>query len=158
MKLFNIVLVGAAFLFAIQANAQMTTKSKSNIKENPKNIELDSRASKIYGEVTLSEINGRTSVKVSFDPIMDRMGSDKDALAIVHHLKDYRFPSLGQALNVLSSHGWYVEMVWTALGRAGEVQHFLISHDVKNLSPVSPWLDKGSRGASSKANSKEGRN
>ena len=158
MKLFNIVLAGAAFLFAIQANAQMTTKSKSNTKENPKNIATDVGASKLYGEVTLSEINGRTSVKVSFDPIMDRMESDKDAIAVVHHLKEFRFSSIGQALNVLSSHGWNVEMVWTALGRSGEVQHFLISHDVKKLSPVSPWLDKGSRGSSSKANSKGGRN
>ena len=158
MKLFNIVLAGAAFLFAIQANAQMTTKSKSNTKENPKNISSDAGASKLYGEVTLSEVNGRTSVKVSFDPIMDRMGSEKDAIALVHYLKEFRFSSLGQALNVLSSHGWNVEMVWTALGRTGEVQHFLISRDVKKLFPVSPWLDKGSRGASSKDNSKGGRN
>ena len=49
-------------------------------------------------------------------------------------------------------------MGWTSLGRVGEVQHFLISHEVKKLSPVSPWLDKGSRGASSKDNLKEGRN
>ena len=158
MKLFNIVLAGAVFLFTIQANAQMTTKSKSNTQENPKNISSDAGASKLYGEVTLSEVNGRTSVKVSFDPIMDRMGSEKDAIAVVHYLKEFRFSSLGQALNVLSSHGWNVEMVWTALGRTGEVQHFLISRDVKKLSPVSPWLDKGSRGASSKDNSKGGRN
>ena len=158
MKLFNILLAGAVFLFTIQANAQMTTKSQSNTKENPKNISSDAGASKLYGEITLSEINGRTSVKVSFDPIMDRMTSEKNALAEVYNLKEFRFASLGQALNVLSSHGWNVEMVWTTLGRTGEAQHFLISRDVKKLSPVSPWLDKGSRGASSKDNSKGGRN
>tara|TARA_B110000196_G_scaffold282641_1_gene264032 strand:- start:367 stop:840 length:474 start_codon:yes stop_codon:yes gene_type:complete len=157
MKLFNIVLAGAAFLFAIQANAQMSTKS--NTKENPKNIASDAVMSKIYGEITLSEINSRTSVKVSFDPIMERMvGSEKGAIAVVHHLKEYRFSSLGQALNILSSHGWNVEMVWTSLGRTGEVQRFLISHNVNKLSPVSPWLDKGSRGSPSKPNSKGGRN
>ena len=158
MKLFNIVLAGAAFLFAIQANAQMTTKTKSNTKENPRNIQLDAESSKLYGEVTLAEINGRTSVKVSFDPIMDRMGADKDAVAIVHNIKDHKFSSLGEALNVLSSHGWNVEMGWTSLGRVGEVQHFLISHEVKKIFPVSPWLDKGSRGPSSKAKSEGGRN
>jgi hypothetical protein len=158
MKLFNIVLAGAAFLFAIQANAQMTTNSKSNTKENPKNMQVDAGASKLYGEVTLSEINGRTSVKVSFDPIMNRLGAEKGAIAVINNVKDHKFSSLGEALNVLSSHGWNVEMGWTSLGRVGEVQHFLISHEVKKLSPVSPWLDKGSRGASSKDNSQGGRN
>ena len=158
MKLFNIVLAGAAFLFAIQANAQMTTKSKSNKKDNPTNISSDAGASKLYGEVMLSEINGISFVKMSFDPIIYKMGSEKEFLAVIHQIKDYKFSSLGMALNVLSSHRWNVEMGWTTLGRVGEVQHFLISHDVKNLSPVSPWLDKGSRGASSKANSQGGRN
>jgi hypothetical protein len=150
MKLFNIVLAGAAFLFAIQANAQITTKTKSNTKENPNNIPLDAGSSKIYGEVTLAEVSGRTSVKVSFDPIIDRLGANKDAIAIVHQIQNHKFSSLGEALNVLSSHGWNVEMGWTSLGRTGEVQHFLISHEIKKLYPISPWLDKGSSGASSK--------
>jgi len=162
MKLFNIVLASAAFLFVIQSNAQVTTKTKSNTKSNTKenlrNIRLDSESSKLYGEVALSEINGRTSVKVSFDPIIDRMVSDQDAISVIHHIKDHRFSSLGVALNVLSSHGWNVEMGWSSLGRAGEVQHFLISREIKKISPVSPWLDKGPRGSSSKVNSQGGRN
>jgi hypothetical protein len=158
MKLFNIVLAGAAFLFAIQANAQMTKNANSNIKEYSQTIDSDQGVAKLYGEVTLSDINGIASVKLSFDPIIDIMLYDKNAFAVVQHLKDHRFYSLGQALNVLSSHRWNVEMVWTVLERTGEVQHFLISKDVKKISPVSPWLDKGSRGASSKDNLKEGRN
>tara|TARA_B100000780_G_scaffold157177_2_gene109943 strand:+ start:8869 stop:9333 length:465 start_codon:yes stop_codon:yes gene_type:complete len=150
MKLFKIILVGAAFLFAIQASAQMTPKAKAKTKENPKNMPVHHQSAKIYGELTLSEVGGRASVKVTFDPVMDRMGSDKDALTIAQQIKNYRFSSLGEALNVLSSHGWNVELVWTALGRSGEVQHFLIGKEVDKLSPVSPWLDKGSRGATSK--------
>jgi len=164
MKLFNIVLAGAAFLFAIQANAQMTKNANSNTKENAKNIQLDARAansyksSKIYGEVTLSEVSGSPSVKVYFDPIMERMMSDHDAFALVTHIKKYRFSSLGEALNVLSSHGWRVEMVWTGLGRTGEVQHFLISNSIGTITPISPWLEKKSSKAFPQPNSKGGRN
>ena len=158
MKLFNIVFAGAAFLFAIQANGQITTNTKSNTRENPKNMQLDAESSKLYGEVSLSEINGRTSVKVIFDPVMDRMGAERNAISVIQHVKDHKFSTLGEALNVLSSHGWNVEMGWTSLGRAGEVQHFLISREVKRIFPVSPWLDKGSRGTSPRANSQGGRN
>ena len=158
MKLFNILLAGAVFLFALQANAQMPTKSKLNTNANLKNISSNSGASKLYGEVILSEINGITSVKVSFDPIIYRMNPEKESLAEINQINDYKFSSLGMALNVLSSHRWNVEMVWTSLDRTGEVQHFLISHDVNNVSPVSPWLDKESRGEQSKANFKSGRN
>jgi len=150
MKLFKIVLVGAAFLFVFQANSQITSKSQSNSKGNPKDIVSKAGEYKLYGEVIKSQINGRTSVKVSFDPVMDRMGSEKELIGVAQQIRDYKFSSLGEALNILSSHGWNVEMVWTSLGITGEVQHFLISHEIEKLSPVSPWLDKGSRGVSTK--------
>ena len=150
MKLFKIVLVVAAFLFVFEANAQITSKSQSNSKENLKYFASNAEEFKLYGEVTVSEINGRSSLKVFFDPIIDRMGSDKELVGVAQHIKNHKFSSLGEALNVLSSHGWHVEMVWTTLGTMGQVQHFLISNEIEKLSPVSPWLDKGSRGVSSK--------
>jgi hypothetical protein len=150
MKLFKIVLVVAAFLFVFQANAQITSKSQSNSKENLKDLASNAEEFKLYGEVSVSEISGRFSLKVSFDPIIDRMGSDKELIGVAQHIENHKFSSLGEALNVLSSHGWHVEMVWTTLGTLGQVQHFLISNEIEKLSPVSPWLDKGSRGVSSK--------
>ena len=150
MKLIKILLVGTVLLFAFQANAQITSKTQSNKKEKLKDVGPDDRESKLYGEVIKSQINGRTSVRVSFDAVMDRMGSDKELIGVAQHIKSYKFTSLVEALNILSSHGWHVETVWTTLGTMGEVQHFLISNEVEKLSPVSPWLDKGSRGVSPK--------
>ena len=157
MKLFNIALVGAALLFSVQANAQMTTKTQSD-KGTSNDMRNDAGEAKLYGEVTMSDFNGKASVKVAFAEIMDRMGSDKNAISVAQDIEGYRFTSLGEALNILSSHGWNVEMVWTTLGRAGEIQHFLISNEIEKISPVSPWLDKGSKGASGKVGAKGGRN
>jgi hypothetical protein len=157
MKLFNIALVGAALLFSVQANAQMTTKTQSD-KGTSNDMRNDAGEAKLYGEVTMSDVNGKASVKVAFAEVMDRMGSDKNAISVAQDIEGYRFTSLGEALNILSSHGWNVEMVWTTLGRAGEVQHFLISNEIEKISPVSPWLDKGSKGASAKEGAKGGRN
>jgi len=157
MKLFNIALVGAALLFSVQANAQMTTKTQSD-KGTSNDMRNDAGEAKLYGEVTMSDVNGKASVKVAFAEVMDRMGSDKNAISVAQDIEGYRFTSLGEALNILSSHGWNVEMVWTTLGRAGEVQHFLISNEIEKISPVSPWLDKGSKGASGKVVARGGRN
>ena len=164
MKLFNIVLVGAVLLFTLQANAQIPKNKNSNTKENAKNIQLNegvaksSKSTKIYGEVTLTEVSGNPSVKVYFDPIMERMMFDNDAFALVTNIKKHRFYSLGEALNVLSSHGWRVEMVWTSLGRTGEVQHFLISNSIRTIPPISPWLEKKSSRDVTQPYSKGGRN
>ncbi len=157
MKLFNIALVGAALLFSVQANAQMTTKTQSD-KGTSHDMRSVAGEAKLYGEVTMSDVNGKASVKVAFAEIMDRMGSDKNAISVALDIEGYRFTSLGEALNILSSHGWNVEMVWTTLGRAGEIQHFLISNEIEKISPVSPWLDKGSKGASGKVGARGGRN
>ena len=157
MKLFNIALVGAVLLFSVQANAQMTTKTQSD-KRTSQDMRRVAGDAKLYGEVTMSDVNGKASVKVAFAEIMDRMGSDKNAISVAQDIEGYRFTSLGEALNILSSHGWNVEMVWTTLGRAGEIQHFLISNEIEKISPVSPWLDKGSKGASGKVGAKGGRN
>ena len=157
MKLFNIALVGAALLFSVQANAQMTTKTQSD-KGTSNDMRNDAGEAKLYGEVTMSDVNGKASVKVAFAEVMDRMGSDKNAISVAQDIEGYRFTSLGEALNILSSHGWNVEMVWTTLGRAGEIQHFLISNEIEKISPVSPWLDKGSKGASGKVGARGGRN
>ena len=118
---------------------QMKTKSKAESSTST------AAASKIFGEMLVFDLNGKTVVKVSFDPIMDRMGSDKEALASSQQIGGFNFQSMGQALNVLSSHGWMVEHVWTTLERSGAVQHFILSHEVAKLTPVSPWLDKRTR-------------
>ena len=140
MKLFTIVFAAITLLMSTQVQAQ-GTKDQMKTKK-AENSTSTSGASKIFGEMLVFDLNGKTVVKVSFDPIMDRMGSDKEALASSQQIGNFKFTSMGQALNVLSSHGWMVEHVWTTLERSGAVQHFILSHEVAKLTPVSPWLSK----------------
>ena len=140
MKLFTIVFAAITLLMSTQVQAQ-GTKDQMKTKK-AENSTSTSGASKIFGEMLVFDLNGKTVVKVSFDPIMDRMGSDKEALASSQQIGSFKFTSMGQALNVLSSHGWMVEHVWTTLERSGAVQHFILSHEVAKLTPVSPWLSK----------------
>ena len=144
MKRFTIVLAAITFMMSIQVQAQ-ATKEEMNTKGKKENSMSSSNTSKLYGEMQVFELNGNAIVKVYFDDIMGRMGSDKEAIASSQKIADFHFTSLGQALNVLSSHGWMVENVWTTLDRSGTVQHFLVSHEVAKLTPVSPWLDKSTK-------------
>jgi len=144
MKLFTIVFAAITLLMSTQVQAQ-GTKEQMKTKSNAESSTSASGASKIFGEMLVFEINGKTVVKVSFDPILGRMGADKDALMASQQIGDFKFTSMGQALNVLSSHGWMVEHVWTTLERSGAVQHFILSHDVAKLTPVSPWLSKNTK-------------
>jgi predicted O-methyltransferase YrrM len=140
MKLFTIALAAITLLMSTQVQAQATKdQMKTKKAENSTSTE---GTSKIFGEMLVFELNGKIVVKVSFDPVMDRMGSDKEALASSQQIGNFKFTSMGQALNVLSSHGWMVEHVWTTLERSGAVQHFILSHEVAKLTPVSPWLSK----------------
>ena len=144
MKRFTIVLAAITFMMSIQVQAQ-ATKEEMNTKSKTESSMSSSNSSKLYGEMQVFEVNGKAIVKVYFDAIMGRMGSDKEALTSYQKIADYNYSSLGQALNVLSSHGWMVENVWTTLERSGTVQHFLVSHEVGKLTPVYPWLDKTSK-------------
>ena len=144
MKLFTIVFAAITLLMSTQVQAQ-GTKEQMKTKSNAESSTSASGASKIFGEMLVFEINGKTVVKVSFDPILGRMGADKDALMASQQIGDFKFTSMGQALNVLSSHGWMVEHVWTTLERSGAVQHFILSHEVAKLTPVSPWLSKNTK-------------
>ena len=54
----------------------------------------------------------------------------------------YRFESVGQALNVLSSHGWDVNSTMVVRGRQGDERHYLMSYSTERISPVFPWLER----------------
>ncbi|PCJ80656.1 MAG: hypothetical protein COA49_07425 [Bacteroidetes bacterium] len=141
MKRFTIVFAAVTMLMSSQVQAQIS-KSENNTKGKAESSVITSEDFKIYGEMTAFELNGKSVVKISFDPILNRIGADKKAISTAYEISNVAYASLGQALNVLSSNGWYVDAVWTTLERSGTVQHFLISKKVSKLSPASPWLDK----------------
>jgi hypothetical protein len=147
MKRITIVLAAVIMMMSSQVQAQIS-KSENNTKAKSKSESsmVESGDFKIYGEMMAFELNGKSIVKISFDPIMDRIGADKESIATSYQMSQHQYASLGQALNVLSSNGWEVDAVWTTLERSGTVQHFLVSKKVAKLTPAAPWLDKNTRG------------
>ena len=71
-------------------------------------------------------------------------------------IEGHRFNSLGEALIVLSSHGWMPEFGWASEdNRNGSVTHMLIAKGVKKVQPLYPWKEKEVKGdAKSKPTSK----
>jgi hypothetical protein len=70
------------------------------------------------------------------------MTRDQDFLKALESLKNYRFDSTLEALNVLASHGWEVRSSMVLRGRNGDEQHYLLARPVDSLMPASPWLEK----------------
>jgi predicted O-methyltransferase YrrM len=150
MKLFTIALAAVTLLMSTQVQAQ-ATKEERNVKSKSASSMSSASASKIYGELQVSEVQGTTIVKIIFDNYLGKIEKFNPSLASVSEMSDFRYTSMGQALNILSSHGWSVDHVWTTMERTGTVQHLLVSHEVSGLSPLEPWLDKGAKRRASEA-------
>jgi predicted O-methyltransferase YrrM len=146
MKRFTIVLAAITFMMSLQVQAQATKEEKkTKTKTEKESLMSSSDTPKLYGEIQVFEISGKTVVKVYFDDVMSAMGIDKDEMMLFANIAKFHYSSIGQCLNVLSSHGWIVDNVWTTLEITGTVQHFLVSHEVGKLTSVSPWLDKSAK-------------
>ena len=78
--------------------------------------------------------------------VQEKLARIRQQLRLVLILRITRFGDSGEALNVLSSHGWHVEQVWTTEDRTGTVVNYLISLEVEKLLPVYPWRDKSESG------------
>lgn len=96
---------------------------------------------RVYGEVKLFSDNGRTTIKVHFDALVEKIFADKETFKLYTQLENYRYESLNEALNVLASYGWSVDHVWTIENRTGVDTHFLISKTVGEMKPLAPWAN-----------------
>ena len=144
MKLFTIALAAITLLMSTQVQAQ-ATKDERNVKSKSESSMSSTKVSKIYGELLVSELQGATIVKVVFDNYLGKIEKLDPSLSSASKISEFKFSSIGQALNILSSHGWNVDHVWTTMERTGTVQHLLVSHEVYGLSPLEPWLDKSTK-------------
>ena len=120
-----------------------------------------SAKSDIRGGVTRSTIRqgdlvafkqaNMTMIRFNIDDIVIRMTANQEFLDNLEAMREYRFKSITEALNIMSSHGWELRSSSVVRGRQGEEEHFILSYTVDNLRPVSPWLSGGSaRGKSGK--------
>jgi len=133
-------------LFAVTAMFAATSVSAQGTKEQANKggvvMKTNQASPKVYGELTAFSVNGRTTVKVSFNTLIEKITGDKMAFKTCANLENYQYENLGEALNILSSHGWNVEHVWTEENRTGVDTHFLVSKAVGRLTPANPWADK----------------
>ena len=158
MKRLGLLLATAILFVAASVNAQ-GVKDTSYKTGGGNVIKVKHGESRIYGEVTSFTVNARTTVKVSFNCLIEKISGGKEAFKTCVNLENYQYESLVEALNILASHGWNVEHVWTEDSRTGVDTHFLISKSVDKLIPANPWMDKskGAKGGSAKGGSSRGR-
>ena len=109
------------------------------------------RQGDLYGELVAFKQANMTMIRFNIDDIVIRMTANQEFLDNLEAMREYRFKSTTEALNILSSHGWELRSSSVVRGRQGEEEHFILSYTVDNLRPVSPWLSGGSaRGKSGK--------
>lgn len=135
-----------SILFAVAALMATTNVFAQGTKEMAEKgggvMKVNQVSPKVYGEVTSFTVNGRNTVKVSFNTIIEKVTGDKTAFKTCANLENYQYESLGEALNILASHGWQVDQVWTVENRTGVDTHYLISKTVGRITPANPWMDK----------------
>lgn len=151
MKRLTILLAAIALLASANVCAQ-GVKDPATKNGQGSVMKMNNDDARLYGELTAFTVNGRTTVKVDFNMIIEKIARDKQIFKDCIDLKNYKYANLSEALNVLASHGWIVEHVWTESTRNGMDTKFLISKAVGRMTPVYPWRDKtkeakgGSRG------------
>jgi len=159
MKKLSILLASVGLLFSVTTQAQMTKKpqdTRTSSKDKTSTIDAQEVAF-LYGTMLVFQQNSQEVVKIYFDDIVQRMGPNKAALKLTEQLSAHIFSSMGEALNVLSSHGWNVYQTWTQEGsRTVTEVHFLLRKNVGKLRPASPWVEKRTveEGAKEKAKKK----
>ena len=136
------VIAVVAMLVSTTTQAQLT-KKPDNTRGTKTVVVEDDEKVKIFGTLQSYTLNGRAVVKINFDEMVHRISPDKSAAKLCLDIENHRFSSLGEALNVLSTHGWTPEIGWTSEdNRYGTVTHIIIGKDVDKLLPVFPWKDK----------------
>ena len=139
------VLAVVAMMVSTTTQAQLTKKPDNTRGTRTVVVEEDEKV-KIFGTLLSYTQSGRAVVKIDFDEIVHRISPDKSASKLCLDIENYRFSSLGEALNVLSTHGWTPEIAWTSEdNRNGTITHMVLGKEVDKLMPIFPWKDK--RGA-----------
>lgn len=156
MKKLSMVLAVVAMMISTATQAQLTKKPDNTRGTKTAVVEEDEKV-KIFGTLVSFTQSGRSVVKLEFDEIIHRISPDKSAAKLCLDLENYRYSSLGEALNILSTHGWTPDMVWISENnRNGTITHMVISKEIDKLMPVFPWKDKqGAKGGDDAKSSKK---
>ena len=135
------IIAVVAMLVSTTTQAQLTKKPDNT--RGTKTVVEDDEKVKIFGTLLSYTQSGRSVVKIEFDDMVHRISPDKSAAKLCLDIENHRFSSLGEALNVLSTHGWTPELGWTTEdNRNGTITHMIIGKEVDKLMPVYPWKEK----------------
>ena len=130
-------ILGMAFTSTAQ-NASLSSKGSSKTEV----LRTEIRAGVFYGTLVSFKQTNTEIVRFNVDDVVMRMTRDTEFRKNVDAMTKYRFESVGQALNVLSSHGWDVNSTMVVRGRQGDERHYLMSYSTERISPVLPWLER----------------
>ena len=131
-----------AVVTLIATSVQAQTKNNPGATKGRSDRVVKRELSKLYGSMISYTQNNQEIVKIEFDEIIFRICQDKKITKPIEGISNYRFSSRDEALNILSSHGWMVDYVWTTEGRNGVTVNYILIKQVPALTPTSPWLDK----------------
>ena len=130
-------LLGMAFTSTAQ-NASLSGKGNSKNEV----LRTDIRAGVFYGTLVSFKQTNTEIVRFNVDDVVMRMTRDAEFRKNLDAMTKYRFESVGQALNVLSSHGWDLNSTMVVRGRQGDERHYLMSYNTERISPAFPWLER----------------
>lgn len=119
-------------------------KANLSPKGGPKTevLRTEVRGGVFYGTLVAFKQTNTEIVRFNVDDVVMRMTRDTEFRKNLDDMTKYRFKSVGQALNVLASHGWEVSSTMVVRGRQGDERHFLMSYSTERISPVFPWLER----------------
>ena len=96
--------------------------------------------SELYAKLIVKPNGGRQVVNFRIDEGAEQLVRDGEFSALLKGLKEFRFTSELQALNVLGSHGWVVRSTMVVSTMTGAEHHYLLANSRYQLQPSEPWL------------------
>lgn len=121
----------------------LAQKPKSSTREVNSKEAVEQSVPKVYGEILMSEQQGRPIVRVIFDAASGKLITDKQMRIDMEALRSYKFDSVLEAMNTLSAMGWEIgdSYIWET--RTGNELHIAFSKE----SPKMMAPDLTSKGA-----------
>ncbi len=104
----------------------MAQKPKTVTREVNSREAVKEDVPKVFGEIMMSEQQGRPIVRVIFDSKTGKLIQDKQMRIDMDALRSYKFDSLLEAVNTLSAMGWEIGESYIWETRTGNELHIAV--------------------------------
>ncbi|MFT5921502.1 MAG: hypothetical protein ACI8TS_000832 [Flavobacteriales bacterium] len=106
---------------------------------------------KVFGEIMMTEQQGRPVVRVIFDSKSGKLIQGKQMRIDMDALRSYRFESVLEAVNSMSAMGWEVGSSYVWETRTGNELHIAVSKDAPKMLPPDLTSKETKEGAGKEA-------